>query len=410
MVAVEPVALRFVRPEWSHEVPSPPHDALSTDARRQHLIDHPRSYLGVTRSPEDVHHQTADPAGEAMRLSRASLEALLADDVFEPARPPGLYLYRLEEPGHRQTGLVCGVGSVAYDAGQVRIHERVKQPRADLLARHLDQVGAQSSPIAMAFQSSPAVEAIIERITTTTEPFIDLVDDDLRQSIWAMPDPRDVDAVCAALAPEHLYLIDGHHRAAAASAHQRLTGTTGHLMLSVLFPFTELRNLAFHRIVGPIDTERLLDDLGARFATEPATPAEVVDRGDGWVGLAVGGSETRWYLVEIPPPPGWELDIDPVRLAQHVLHPLFGIDESVGDHRLVHQPGPADLEAVGDLRLGPDQAAFLMRPVPGDVLLHVADRGGTMPPKSTYFVPKVRSGLFVRLTDPTLGGEASLNP
>ncbi|MEM9561116.1 MAG: DUF1015 family protein [Actinomycetota bacterium] len=410
MVAVEPVALRFVRPEWSHEVPSPPHDALSAEARRQHLIDHPRSYLGVTRSPEDVDHDTVDPAGEAMRLSRASLETLLAQNVFEPTRSPGLYLYRLEEPGHRQTGLICGVGSAAYDAGQVRIHERVKQPRADLLARHLDQVGAQSSPIAMAFQSSPEIESIIDRVTTTTDPFIDLLDGDLRQSIWSVPDPRDVDAVCAALAPEHLYLIDGHHRAAAASAHQRLAGTTGHLMLSVLFPFAELRNLAFHRIVAPVDGDRLLQDLGSRFATVPATPAEVVDRADGWIGLAVGGSETHWHLVELPPPPGWELDIDPVRLAQHVLHPLFGIDESVGDPRLVHQPGPGDLDAVTGLQLGPGQVAFLMRPVPGDVLLHVADRGGTMPPKSTYFVPKVRSGLFVRLTDPTLSGEAGVTP
>ncbi len=401
MVAVEPVSLRFVRPEWSHEVPSPPHDALSPAARRQHLLEHPRSYLGVTRSLEDVDPSSDDPAEDAMRLSRASLEALLTDQTFGPVQAPALYIYRLEEGGHRQTGLVCGVGASAYDAGQVRIHERIKQPRAELLARHLDRVGAQSSPIALAFRSVPAVEAVIERVTSSTAPFIDLVDDDLHQSLWSIPDD-DTTSICTALAPEHLYLIDGHHRAAAASAHQRMTGTTDQLMLSVLFPFRELRNLAFHRLVQPVDSDELLAGLGRRFTVQPAASvAEVIDRPAGWVALAVGGETTRWYLIDLPPP-GRELDIDPVRLAQHVLDPVLGIDESTGDPRLVHQPGPSDAEAAAALELEPDQVAFWMRPVPGDLLLHVADRGGTMPPKSTYFVPKVRSGLFVRLTDPDL--------
>ena len=403
MVAVEPVSLRFVRPEWSHEVPSPPHDALSAEERRQHLVDHPHSYLGVTRSPDDVDPGTPYPAEEAMRRSRASLEALLEQGAFGPAHPPGLYLYRLEEDDHRQTGLVCGVGSAAYDAGQVRIHEQIKQPRADLLARHLAQVGAQSSPIAMAFQSVPAIEALMERITTDTDPFIELVDGDLRQQLWAIDRPEDVAGACAALASEHLYLIDGHHRAAAASAHQRLTGATGQLMLSVLFPFAELRNLAFHRIVQDVDGDLLLSRLGERFTVRAAgSAAEVAERPDGWVGLAVGGDPVRWFLVELPPPPMGALDIDPVRLGRHVLEPLLDLDETAADGRVLHHPGASGADAVAEFRLARGQVGFWMRPVPTEVLLRVADRGGTMPPKSTYFVPKVRSGLFVRLTDPTL--------
>lgn len=409
MVAVEPVSLRFVRPQWSHEVPSPPHDALSTEDRRQHLIEHPSSYLGVTRSPEDVDVDADEQSAAevAISLSRASLEQLLRQDVFEPATAPGFYLYRLEDARHRQTGLVCGVASADYEAGRVRVHEQIRQTRADILARHLSAVGAQSSPIAMAFRSAPALGTMIQRIAATTEPFLDIVDGELRQTLWAVRDPDDGELARTSLANNDLYLIDGHHRAAAAATHRRLSGDDGHLMLSVLFPFEELRSQAFHRILRPIDTDVLLAELSERFPVEAAVSVDsVVARGEEWIALAVGGSETTWHLVALPPPRleagGERLDIDPVRLRQHVLEPLFGIDESGADPRLMHRPGPGDTDAIASLRLGPGQVAFWMRPVPADVLLAVADRGGTMPPKSTYFVPKVRSGLFVRLTDPSL--------
>ena len=363
----------------------------------------------MTRSPEDVDADPGDAADEAIRLSRASLEGLLAEGAFEPEAPPGFYLYRLVDPGHQQTGLVCGVAAADYEAGHVRIHEQIKQVRADILARHLSAVGAQSSPIAMAYRSAPALRAMMDRITATTEPFLDIVDGDLRQTLWSVPDPADAELARTALASEDLYLIDGHHRAAAAATHRRLTADDGHLMLSVIFPFDQLRSQTFHRVLRPIDTDELLADLSERFPVRPAPSVDaVVERGDDWIALAIGGTETSWYLIELPPPlaeiGGGRLDIDPVRLRQHVLQPLFGIDESGADPRLLHRPGPDDGEAVALLRLGPGQAAFWMRPVPAEVLLEVADRGGTMPPKSTYFVPKVRSGLFVRLTDRSLAG------
>ncbi|MEM7341711.1 MAG: DUF1015 family protein [Actinomycetota bacterium] len=403
MVAVEPIALRVVRPEWAAEVLAPPHDALSPADRRRHLADYPHSYLGVTRSPEDIELGEFDPAIEAMRRSRASLVDLLTLGAFGPLQAPSLYLYRLEVPGHSQTGLVCGTATAAYDAGEVRIHEQIKQPRVDLLARHLAHVGAQSSPIAMAFHGAPAVEAVIARVTSATEPHLEVVDRDLRQTLWAVSDPGDVDVVRQALTDQPLYLIDGHHRAAAASAHQARAGVAGQLMLSVIFPFAELRNLAFHRILRGVDGEEVLSKVRERFVVRGVvTPEEVTNRPEGWMAMAVGGEQLRWYLVELPPPPPGDLDIDPVRLGRHVLEPILGIDEASADGSVIHQPGPGHADAVAALRLESDEVAFWMRPVAAEVLLDVADRGGTMPPKSTYFVPKVRSGLFVRLTDPAL--------
>ncbi len=423
MAVVEPVSLRFVRPEWADEVPSPPHDALSPEARRQHLMAHPRSYLGVTRAPEDADVDHTDPTtspssgrnrvGEALAAGRAALEEMLADGVFGPEVGPAFYLYRLEHGDHRQTGLVCGVATEDYDRGTIRIHEQINRERAAHLTRHLQVVGAQSSPIAMAFATQPAVERIIAHTVQTVAPFLDFTDaDGLRQQLWEIADDDDIERINTAFGGAALYLIDGHHRAAAASADRQdhdIASRDRRLMLSTLFPVSELRSQAFHRLLRGIDTERLVTELVARFPTRSTgDPQVVVDRAETELALATPQAaaspdrRAQWLLLDIP----FDADdraslhnIDPVRLRHHVLQPLLGIDEVGADSRLSYRPGPSDLAAIEGLKLAEDEALFLMRPVSMDTLIQVSDQGLVMPPKSTYFEPKVRSGLFVRLLD-----------
>jgi uncharacterized protein (DUF1015 family) len=396
-----------VNPGWAGEVPSPPHDALSAEQRRRHLRDHPSSYLGVTLSPEDIAPvaAAADAADVAARMSRASLERLVTQGAFGPERPPGFYLYRLRKDDHEQTGLVCGVATEDYDSGVVRIHEQINQPRADRLAQHLRLVGAQSNPIAMAYRTAPSLAGIVERCTTRNPPLLEISSHGLSQTIWAIDDGPE--AVASALAAEPLYLIDGHHRAAAASADRQRQPGAGHLMLSVLFPFGQLRNEAFHRVLDGVDVDGLLARLAERFPVRPIdSVAEIAARPDGWIAVAAGGSELRWWLVELPPPEpvdGHVIDIEPVRLATHVLAPLLGIVEPTTDPRLSYRPGPAEAGAAAAPRVGSGQVEFWMRPVPLSMVLDLADLGLVMPPKSTYFEPKVRSGLFIRVTDPSLG-------
>ncbi|MEM7324891.1 MAG: DUF1015 domain-containing protein, partial [Actinomycetota bacterium] len=387
MASVSPVVLRFVTEEWKLEVPSPPHDALSVEARRAHLAAHPRSYLGVTRAPEDgaaddtvdvsVQETTSgavggnvddsngsiDPADRALLAGRRTLEQLLAADVFGPADGPTFYVYRLVDGDHHQSGLVCGVATGDYNDGTVRIHERINQTRADHLARHLQVVGAQSSPIAMAFRSAPVVTDIMHRTTGSGPPFLDIVDENgLTQQLWRVAEDQ-VDTIQAALAEHPLYLIDGHHRAAAASTDLRTSdGEDGdHRMLSVLFPYEELRNQAFHRVLTQLDAEELVAALTERFAVRSTdNPEVVVGRAPTELALAVpsGPEETgqilRWLLFDIPfdePDTSALENIDPIRLGTHVVGPVLNTDESGADSRLSYRPGHADLQTLGELTL-----------------------------------------------------------
>lgn len=422
MAAVQPVALRFILPELTGEVPSPPHDALSAEARRQHLIDHPRSYLGVTRSPDDVDPESNDPATDALNAGRRQLETMLAEGVFGPVTKPSYFVYRLIQSGHQQTGLVCGVATEDYDNGVVRIHERISQSRAQHLARHLQVVGAQSSPIALAFRENSLVEEVIAETVAARAPFLDFEDGEgLRQQLWAIVDQVEIDRVRRSFDECNLYLIDGHHRAAAASADQAMSPPAehaGHLMLSTLFPVDELSNLAFHRILAGVDAD-LVETLLAEHFSSRATddPNEVNSRRPSELafGRPISAAEPdeanepggmRWTLFETPfasDAPDALDNIDPVRLARNVLRPLLDIDETASDPRLSYRPGHDDVEAISGLRVRPDESLFLMRPVPMTTLMKASDDGLVMPPKSTYFVPKVRSGLFVRIVDPELG-------
>lgn len=411
MARVVPLTLRFVRSELTGEVPSPPHDSLTPAARREFIAAHPRSYLGVTRAPDDVDEEDEGAGDDVLAAGKRFLDQLLADDVFDPETDPAYFIYRLEQGDHCQTGLVCGVATADYDSGTVRVHERVRTERAGHLARHLRVVGAQSSPIALAFDALPMVTEIMAAVAGVDEPILDFSDDSgLRQVLWQITDPAQTAVIDGAFGDRPLYLIDGHHRAAAASADLAAhpdEASDEHLMLATVFPHEELRSHAFHRVLTDVDPVAIESDIAAGFATRSTADPAVVDaRTDNEIALALPGAEVddppRWLLIDVPIDEHDAIglgNIDPVRLSTHVLHPLLGIDESGADARLSYRPGTADRDEIASIRPRQGEVLFLMRAISTATLLAVSDAGLVMPPKSTYFQPKVRSGLFVRLID-----------
>lgn len=409
MSSVRPLTLDLLRPAWTAEVPSPPHDALSPEQRREHLRRFPHSYIGVTRAPEDVD----DPSltvRDLLLAGRRSLDSLLEADVFAPATEPQYFIYRLMANGHTQTGVVCGVAVSDYEDGSVRVHERIRADRAGHLAHHLDVVGAQSSPIALATRESDRLLDIMDR-AIDHEPALDFVSDDqLHQQVWRVIDPGVAERLESVLADGPLYLIDGHHRAAAAAWHRergehRRPGDAW--MLSTVFPAHQVFNKAFHRVVDPASAARLQPLIGSEFAGRFVNSLDdVLDRRLSEVAIGFTNPDSiRWALIDLPLPAGGSINtvdrLDMSRLAAGVLRPVLGIDEADPRGRLRYLPGLGTAQALARLHgeLSPGEAVFVMNPVSMDDLFEVADHDLVMPPKSTYFEPKVRSGLFVHFKD-----------
>ena len=405
MAHVVPLALQFVRPDLTAEVPSPPHDSLSTDARRRYVQSHPLSFLNVTRAPDDEDNGT----GDVLAAGRQSLEHLLAEGVFGPSTGPAFFVYRLEQGSHCQTGLVAGVATADYENATVKVHEQVRRERVGHLARHLRVVGAQSSPIALAYAGHPLVTEAIARTAERSSPFLDFSDDrGLRQQIWQVTDSADIAAMDGAFDDASLYLIDGHHRAAAASAdHQDFGSQNGgtHFMLAALFPHEELRSFAFHRFLSAVDPVAIEAEITAHLPVRKTTDLNTVaTRGEAEIALALptdgGDDPTQWLLIDVPLDPTDTVglsNIDPVRLSERVLEPLLGIEEASSDKRLTYVPGTGDIDELATIQPDRGEAVFVMRAIATSTLLAVSDAQLVMPPKSTYFQPKVRSGLFVRL-------------
>lgn len=389
------VATRVVRPEWAARVVSPAYDSLRPQDRRALMDRDEFVFLHVTRSPGEGEDLTAEELGHA---NAAALQRLLDANLFTEIQPAGLYIYRLIFDEHVQCGVVGDIALQGFSDGRIRPHERVRPQRTELLADHLHQVGINSSPVALGYRDDPRVDAIVRRIIDEEEPLVDFQREDrIGQTVWAVPAANESD-LADLLANVTTYIVDGHHRVAAANElwDRAGHGEAGSHVLGALFPIGQLRVCAFHRRVADLNgqdpvaliaaiEERgfTVNEIGLEVDPTPAVP--------GHFGLYV---DHQWYRVA-PVGLDWEELDDATLLQDRILGPLLGVDEAGADRRLDYLPGNAGvavLVAAVDAHGG---VAFALHPMPLDQLMAVSDRGETLPPKSTYFEPKVRSGVFV---------------
>ncbi len=300
MVSIEPLPLRLVDEAFADTVPSPAHDSLTPEGRRQALLANPNSYLAVTRSIEDLDPAMFVTNDELLALGRASLDRLVDMGAFAAERPPQFYAYQLSSGAHTQTGLVGGVATAAFAGGEVRVHEQIHHGRAAHLARHLAIVGVQSSPIAVAHRPIDSLRAVLERTVAASDPVLAIESEPgFAQRIWPI-DPATSEVIVAALEADPLYLIDGHHRGAAAVDYRRLVGPgTADMTLCALFPTDELANFAFHRVlpdsVGGRSTVATLTERAARRVEGPTAIA------DGTTEIAMyDGVAKQWWALVAP--------------------------------------------------------------------------------------------------------------
>jgi uncharacterized protein (DUF1015 family) len=387
-----------VRPGWAARVVSPMHDALRPEQRESIRRSNPDSYLHVTMRQDDP-DGGGDPDKIATR-SMAALSRLLDAGAFRSFDEPSIYAYRLRAEDHIQTGLVVEVPVAAFAAGEVRLHENVQPARVSALQRHLEAVPARSDPVALMHRPSADLTDIVSAVTDA-EPVLQIEPDpDVAQSVWRITDPDVIAGIGAALAAEVLYVADGHHRVGASVAAWKDHGRPDHgAILCVVFPTDQLEIRAFHRLVrGPVDARALRAGLADGFALEvlegPAPERGAID-------VYVGGE----WLRALPRDPGRHEGaeaFDVASLHRDILGPLLGLADPA-DARIEYVSDLEPVEGLARRADADDGAAFALAPPPVVELLDVADRGEVVAPKSTYFHPKPRSGVFVRLLDSVPG-------
>lgn len=408
-LTVRPARLYLVDPDLAPEVAAPAYDMLPAAERETVARENPHSFLNaITSPPPGASHDEQD---RVLRQNASVLDNMLAQRVFRPWPRPALALYRLATGDHVQTGIVAAVAVKDYEAGRVRPHELTRSDREALLARYLETVGAGSSPVALAYRSRPGLTAVSERVARREPAIHFTAADGLDQTVWMIDDPSLVETVAAEFAATgHLYVTDGHHRLAAAArfaksrrargaATSAETGSSGEpweYFLAVLFPDAELQVDSFNRCVTPpagMPSSRILDALRRR-----ARVRGVVRPPEPGLHEFAMFLDERWYRVapDVPNSGGSVDTLDAALLQDLVLRPVFGIDDPRSDPRIDHLAGTRDVAALEARCRASGEVAFLLHPPGMDSLMAVSDAGQVMPPKSTWFHPKARSGVFLR--------------
>lgn len=398
MVAVSPLHGQVVRRSRVSDVVSPAYDALTVPQRRAYRDEHPLCYLHVTRSaPDEDDAATVDNA-TLVRRGRAALERLLEADVFDPPTEPALLVYELETATHRQRGVVAEVAGHEFQR-TAKPHESTRPERAALLAEHFRFVRAASSPVACTLARGARLDAALAGIDASPPLVAHTGADGLTQRIWRVEDPAMAEEIHASLANDDLFIIDGHHRAA-ANAQLLAAGVDAAVLVAIFAP-EALQLCGFHRLVKLPPSMSETDFLAAvarRFRVE--THDELRASEPGSVEIHAGG---RWHTVRFDerPAAGGPLvrlgSLDPSVVEREIIGAIVGRD--IDEVDVEYMPDEGDDEAVVAHAQLLGRVPILVPPVTVADMVEVADGGLTMPAKSTYFVPKVRSGLFLRRLD-----------
>lgn len=403
-----------LRPAQAHaaEVAAPPYDVLSSDEARERAAGKPWSFLHISKPEIDLPPGTDPFAPEVYAKAAESFKRMLSARVLVRDRKRCFYAYRLVMGSHSQTGVVVAAAVADYLSNRIRRHELTRPDKEDDRVRQIEALNAQTGPVLLAYPSAPELDQLLGEASAGA-PAIDIVaDTGVRHTIWTIDREEAVNRIVKAFdAVPALYIADGHHRSAAAArvAAARATaglrnGENGHeRFLAVVFPHHQMQILPYHRVVKDLNgwsAEQFLARLSERF---------VVNRSDRPVSPAVAGEfglylAKVWYRLKIDPQILAACDavsrLDVSLLGEHVLDRLLGIRDMRRDARVDFVGGIRGLpELERRVDNGEMACAFALRPTSMTDLMSVADAHGIMPPKSTWFEPKLADGLVSHILD-----------
>ncbi len=413
MPLVRPFKALRPAPRRAAEILAPPYDVLTTEEARARAAGKPWSFLHVSKPEIDLPPGIDPYAPAVYAKATENLERMVDAGVLVRDSTPGYYAYHLSVGGHAQTGVAVAASIAAYDANRIRKHELTRPDKEDDRVRHMEALNAQTGPVLAAYPDAPQLDSLLAE-ASQLPPDVDVVaGDQVRHAIWPIRDAGLVARIGALFdAMPALYVADGHHRSAAASrvaaartkANPRPTGEESYnSFLVVAFPQRDLRILDYNRVVrdlGGMSLAAFLGKLRDRFAVAPSTAAVKPER-HGEFGLYAGGQWHRLTLrpeLAAPADPIARLDIS--LLTAHILDPLLGINDMRSDKRIDFVGGGRGLsELERRVASGEMAAAFSLYPTRFEDLMAVADAGEVMPPKSTWFEPKLADGLLSHVLD-----------
>jgi uncharacterized protein (DUF1015 family) len=393
---------RALRPDPSSvtRVASVPYDVVNTDEARALAAGNPLSFLHVTRSEIDLPDGTNPYDASVYEQAVRNFEALKRDAPLILDDEPALYAYRLTMGAHVQVGLAGCFSVDEYERGMIKKHEKTRADKEDDRTRHITELRAQTGLVFLTYRANPAVDRVVERVIAGTPLYDFVAPDGIGHSVWKITGPAADEIVGAFAELDALYIADGHHRAAsAARARGAAAGrASAGQFVAVAFPDRQMHVLPYNRVVkdfGGRTPEAFVASLRKVTKMAPGAPSPSTK---GLVSMYLAG---QWYTLELPPvnaglPPDEALDV--ARLQRQVLGPLLGIGDPRTDKRIDFVGGirgTSELERLVDD--GRAVAAFSMFPVSVEDLMSIADAGGIMPPKSTWFEPKLRDGILVHL-------------
>ncbi|MDQ1638066.1 MAG: hypothetical protein QOF62_1405 [Pyrinomonadaceae bacterium] len=400
-------SFRALRPlaERVKQVASVPYDVVSTAEARALAADNPLSFLHVSRPEIDLPDGTDPYSDQVYRRALENYERLKKECPLETEDVPSIYLYRQIMGEHEQIGVVACCSIDDYDKEIIRKHERTRRDKEDDRTRHMLVLRAQTGPVFLTYRASRDIDTMVMETTMANAIFDFTADDGVEHTVWRVPDP--VRFVHAFREIPFLYIADGHHRAAgAARARAELKeqsfGHTGdeeyNFFLAVMFPDDQLQILPYNRVVRDLNglsAEQFLEAVRKSFDVTEAGSATPDSRGK-W-SMYLGG---QWYTltaaVGSPEPQGTVAALDVSILQDRLLDPILGIKDVRTDKRIDFiggSRGTKELEKLVDE--GKAAVAFSLHPTTIEELLRVSDASEIMPPKSTWFEPKLRDGLLI---------------
>lgn len=402
MAVIRP--FRAVRParDAAPAVSSVPYDVVSTEEARQLASGNPLSFLHVTRSEIDLPPGTDPYSSEVYLKARTNLEALRAQAPLIEEDRPALYFYRLRMGGHEQTGVAACFSVDEYEADLIKKHERTRPDKEDDRTRHIIELRAQTGVVFLTYKADESIDRLCRAVTSEAPLYDFRADDGVQHTIWRVQARESAQLVDAFGRIPALYIADGHHRAASAArtrAELRGRGDEGNAswFIAVAFPDDQMNILPYNRAVKDLAGKTPAQFLEAVRGVVPVTEGSASPKGKGAVSMYLDG---RWYALDFkgarPEDGSRAASLDVALLQHHVLAPLLNIGDVRTDKRIDFvggARGTAALEKAVDG--GRAAVAFSMYPVTIEDLMAISDEGGIMPPKSTWFEPKLRDGLLI---------------